>query len=186
MNEHDDVAWDDMVLVGIVARTHGLRGHVILNAVTDFADERFRAGAVVWARIADRVTPLRIDSVRMQGGRPVVAFDAYEDVDRAETLAGLELRVPEQELQPLAEGVWYHHQLVGCAVVTDGGATVGTVSKIDDAGGGALLVVNGERGEILIPLAEDICTAVDIERRQIQIAPPEGLLELNETRKGPA
>ena len=186
MDQRNDATWDDMVLVGIVARTQGLRGHVFVNALTDFADERFKVGATVWGRIAGVVTPLQVESLRIQGGRPVVTFAGYGDVDRAEELAGVELRIPEQDLQPLADGSWYHHQLVGCAVVTEDGAHVGTVSKVDDGASGALLIVNGERGEILIPLAEDICTVVDVAGRQIRIAPPPGLLELNETRERPA
>ena len=186
MDERNEVAWDDMVLVGIVARTHGLRGHVVLNALTDFADERFKVGAVVWGRIAGVITPLHIESLRMQGARPVVMFAGYDDIDRAEELAGVELRIPEQALQPLADGSWYHHQLVGCAVVTNDGAHVGAVSKVEDGAGGTLLVVNGDRGEILIPLAEEICTRVDVASRRIQIAPPPGLLDLNETRREPA
>jgi 16S rRNA processing protein RimM len=185
MDQRNDVAWDDMVLVGIVARTHGLRGHVVLNALTDFAEERFRAGAVVWGRVAGVVTPLHVESLRMQGARPVVTFAGYDDIDRAEGLAGVELRIPEQALQPLADGSWYHHQLVGCAVVTDDGAHVGAVSKVEDGAGGTLLVVKGERGEILIPLAEEICTLVDVAGRRIQIAPPPGLLELNDLARGP-
>jgi 16S rRNA processing protein RimM len=180
MDQRDDATWDDMVLVGIVARTHGLRGHVVLNALTDFADERFKVGAVVWGRIAGAVTPLHIESMRMQGARPVVTFAGYDDLDRAEGLAGVELRIPEQALQPLADGSWYHHQLVGCAVVTDDGVHVGAVSKVEDGAGGTLLVVKGERGEILIPLAEEICTLVDVAEQRIQIAPPPGLLELND------
>ena len=84
MNEPLNAAWDDMVLVGIIARTQGLRGHVFVNALTDFADERFKAGATVWGRIAGVVTPLQIESLRIQGGRPVVTFAGYGDVDRAE------------------------------------------------------------------------------------------------------
>ena len=179
MDEHNDSAWDDMVLVGIVARVHGLRGHVVLNALTDFVEERFKVGEVLWSRIAGEVTSLRIDSMRMQSGRPVVTFAGYGDVDQAQGLVGTELRILESALQPLADGSYYHHQLVGCAVVTNEGVSLGTVSKVEDGAGGALLVVTGERGEILIPLAEEICTAVDVAQRQIQIAPPPGLIELN-------
>lgn len=185
MDERNDEAWDDMVLVGIVARAHGLRGHVFVNALTDFADERFKVGAIVWGRIAGVVTPLHVESSRMQGGRPVVTFAGYGDIDRAEELAGIELRIPERDLQPLADGTWYHHQLVGCVVVTNDGAHVGAVSKVEDGAGGTLLVVKGERGEILIPLAEEICTVVNVAGRQIQIAPPPGLLELNEEARRP-
>ena len=41
-----------MVLVGRVARPHGLRGHVVVNPETDFVEERFRPGATLWTRSA--------------------------------------------------------------------------------------------------------------------------------------
>ncbi len=44
------VAWDDMLLVGVVARTQGNRGEVIVNATTDFVDDRFGEDAVLWGR----------------------------------------------------------------------------------------------------------------------------------------
>ena len=186
MEQRNDVSWDDMVLVGIVARTHGLRGHVVLNALTDFVEERFKVGEVLWSRIAGTVTPLRIESMRVQGGRPVVTFEGYDEVDRAEELAGVELRIAERDLQPLADGSYYHHQLVGCAVVTSDGVELGTVGKVEDGAGGTLLVVNGAQGEILIPLAEEICPAIEIAERRIRITPPPGLIELNEAVRRPA
>ena len=48
-------AWDEMVLVGRVARTHGLRGQVVVNPETDFVAERFQPGAQVWTRANGRV-----------------------------------------------------------------------------------------------------------------------------------
>ena len=185
MDERNDVAWDDMVLVGTVARAHGLRGHVVLNALTDFVEERFKVGEVLWGRIAGTVTPLRIESMRVQSGRPVVTFADYDDVDRAQELAGVELRIAERDLQPLADGSYYHHQLVGCVVITNEGVELGTVSKVEDGAGGALLVVTGARGEILIPLADEICVSIEIAERRIRIVPPPGLIELNESARGP-
>src|SRR5262245_64081472 len=43
-------AWDDMVVVGRVARTHGLRGHLVVAPETDFVEERFAPGATLWTR----------------------------------------------------------------------------------------------------------------------------------------
>ena len=42
--------WDDLVLVGRIARPHGLKGHVLVNPETDFAEERFVEGATLWTR----------------------------------------------------------------------------------------------------------------------------------------
>ena len=98
----------------------------------------------------------------------------------AEALAGIELRIPESELQPLAEGTFYHHQLVGCEVVTETGDVIGPVTKVDDGAGSTLLVVQGQDGEVLIPLVQEMCTAIVPAERRIVVTLPPGLLELNE------
>jgi 16S rRNA processing protein RimM len=173
--------WDDMAVVGRVARPHGLRGDVVVNPETDFVAERFRPGATVWMRSAEREEQLTIASARVQNGRPVVGFEGVSSIEAAERLAGLELRVPEESLQTLEPGQYYEHQLVGCSVSTADGP-VGTVVRVDRGAGGSRLVVEGARGEILVPLAVDICVEIDVTGRRIRIEPPEGLLELNEVR----
>jgi 16S rRNA processing protein RimM len=176
-------AWEDMVLVGRVARPHGLRGQVVVNPETDFVEDRFVPGAVFWTRSPHGDERLVVTSARLQNGRPVLAFDGFASVEEAERLAGLELRVPEDSLQPLGAGAYYQHQLVGCAVETTDGTAIGAVTRVDGGIAGSLLAVDGARGEILIPFAADICVRVDVGARRITIAPPEGLLELNETRE---
>jgi 16S rRNA processing protein RimM len=171
-----------MAVVGRVARPHGLRGDVVIKPETDFVAERFRPGATLWTRSAGRDEQLTIASARVQNGRPVVGFEGLSSIEAAERLAGLELRVPEETLQPLEPGRYYEHHLVGCSVETADGAAVGTVVRVDSGAGGSRLVVEGARGEILVPLAADICVEVDVAGRRIRIAPPEGLLELNEVR----
>jgi 16S rRNA processing protein RimM len=179
--------WEDMVVVGRIARPHGLRGHVIVNPETDFVDERFRPGAEVWIRSAGGARRLTIVAARVQGGRPVVAFDGLARLEDVEEMSGLELRIPEDALQPLEPGRYYEHQLVGCTVETIDGAAVGPVVRVEGGAGSSRLVVEGRSGEVLIPLAVDICVEIDIAARRIRIQPPEGLLELNEAGpKGPA
>ena len=171
--------WDRAILVGVLARTQGNRGEVIVNLETDFPEERFREGAQLMTRRADG-TPatLEVASMRMHQGRPVIKFAGVESMDDAERLAGCELRIDEDETEPLPAGQYYHRDLIGCTVVTEGGEQVGTVSAVEGDRGAARLVVKGRRGEVLIPLAETIC-AIDIPQRRITVRPPEGLLELN-------
>ena len=174
--------WDDMVLVGRIARPHGLKGHVVVNPETDFAEERFAEGATLWTRSVRGDEQLVIQTSRLQGRRPVIGFEGFTSVEDAERLAGLELRVPEELLQPLADGTYYQHQLVGCVVETTTGARVGEVARVDGGAAGSLLAIDGPKGEILIPLAVDICTRVDIDAKRITVNPPDGLLELNERK----
>jgi 16S rRNA processing protein RimM len=171
-----------MVLVGRIARPHGLRGQVAINADTDFVEARFRVGETLWVQREGRREQLTIASARFQNGHPVVAFEGLTRIDDVERLAGLELRIPEDALQPLERGQYYQHQLVGCMVETAEGAPVGTVRGVEGGPGSSLLVVQGERSDILIPLAAVICVEIDVGSRRIRIDPPEGLLDLNERR----
>lgn len=172
--------WDDMVLVGRIARPHGIRGHVFVTPETDFVDERFVPGATMWTRSERGDEQLTIAAARVQNGRPVVRFEGFSSIDEIEWLAGLELRVPEASLRPLGEGAYYQHQLIGCAVETTAGVAVGVVRRVDAGAAGSLLAIDGARGEVLIPFAAEICREVDIAARRITIEPPAGLLELNQ------
>ena len=169
-----------MVLVGKIARPHGIRGQVIVTPQTDFVEDRFREGATFWTR-SDRGTEvLTVTSARVQNGRPVIGLEGFATIEDVERLAGLELRVPEDALSPLAEGAYYVHDLVGCVVATTSGERIGEVIRVDGGAGASVLSVDGPRGEVLVPLAADICVEVDIAGRRIRIDPPDGLLELNE------
>ena len=66
MSAGGEASWDSMVLVGRVARTHGIRGHVLVNAETDFVAERFQAGAQLWTRVDGREQSLRIVDARVE------------------------------------------------------------------------------------------------------------------------
>jgi 16S rRNA processing protein RimM len=169
-----------MVLVGRIGRPHGIRGHVFVNAETDFVEQRFAPGARLWLKAERGEETLTVASLRVQGGRPVLSFEGLTRIEDVERLTGAELRVPERMLQALDEGFYYEHQLVGCAVETTDGPRIGVVTRVDGGAGGSLLAVAGARGEILIPFAADICVAVDVAAKVITIRPPEGLLELND------
>jgi len=173
--------WDDAILIGVVARTHGNRGEVIVNAETDFPDERFRQGAQLMTRRKDG-TPatLEVATMRMHQGRPVILFTGVGSMSDAELLAGQELRIAEVagEAERLGEGEYYHRDLIGCAVVTESGESIGEVTAIEGDRSATRLVVRSRRNEVLIPLADAICT-VDLKGKRITVRPPEGLLELN-------
>jgi len=178
------VNWDDMAVVGRIARAHGNRGQVIVNPETDFPEQRFRPGAEIFVQRDGAAAPLTIAAVRFQHERPVLAIAGVESMDAAEALAGLELRVPVDTLAALPDGFFYRHDLVGCRVEVGSGNRIGTVREVEGTIGTSRLVVDGANGEILIPLAVDICRTIDVSGRRIVIEPPEGLLELNESRAG--
>lgn len=171
--------WDEMAVVGRIARAHGNRGQVIVNLETDFPEGRFRPGAEMFVQRADEVRALTLTSVRFQRERPVIGIAGVETMTDAEAMAGWELRVPIDQLAALPNATFYRHDLIGCHVETRAGVRVGTVRDVEGSLDRSRLVVGGADGEVLIPLASEICTAIDIAGKRIVIDPPEGLLELN-------
>ena len=175
-------AWDEMALVGRIARTHGVRGHVIVNLETDFPERRFRAGAVLHVHRNGQVEPLTITRVSFHQGRPILGLDGIDTMTDAERLVGLELRIPSAVLATLPPDTFYRHELIGCAVATVGGMPVGSVVEVQGAVDGSRLVVRAGDEDVLVPLAAEICVRVDPGERIIVIDPPAGLLDLNVTR----
>ena len=173
--------WDDAILIGVIARTHGNRGEVIVNSQTDFPGERFHEGACLMTRRNDgSQATLEVATMRLHQGRPVLLFKGVGSMNDAELLAGLELRVAEDggAAERLDDGEYYHRDLIGCAVVTESGESIGEVTAVEGDRAATRLVVRSRRNEVLIPLADEICT-VDVAAKRITVRPPEGLLELN-------
>ncbi len=129
----DDLDWDTMAVVGRVARAHGNRGEVIVNPETDFVAERFRAGAVMYARRSGTVEAIELGQARVHQGRPVIRILGVDTMNDAEAMAGVELRVPIENLRALPAGHYYRHELRGCRVETIEGDFVGEVDRVEGA-----------------------------------------------------
>ena len=179
-------AWDDLVLVGRIARTHGHRGAVIVHPDTDFPEERFVAGARLWLLRAGKPVEVSIVDAWFHNGRPIVTIEGVDSMNDAELLRGAEVRVPEATLKPLPEGAFYHFQLTGCEVRTLSGDIVGTVRAVEGEAGNHRLSIAAESGEVLVPLVTAICVSIDVVARRIVIDPPAGLLDVNRRAIQPA
>jgi 16S rRNA processing protein RimM len=168
----------DLILIGRIARTHGVRGDVLVNPETDFPEERFVEGRVLQLEMAGRTRPLTIATVRFHQGRPLVGFEGIDTMDAAEALVGAELKMPEAEIPPLADGMYYRHDLVGCEVTDTKGQPIGRVTSVDGPLERSRLVIAGPRGEVMVPMVGGICVSVDPAAKRIVVDPPKGLLEL--------
>lgn len=112
----------------------------------------------------------------MHGDRLIFKFKGVDTISDAEKLAGADVAIPFEQRASLAEQEFYQSDLIGCEVVDGAGRSLGIVEDFEETGGTPLLRV-GEN--LLIPFAKSICTRIDLERKQITVNPPEGLLDLN-------
>jgi 16S rRNA processing protein RimM len=104
-----------------------------------------------------------------------VKIEGVADRTAAEALVGAEVLAPREDLGDPGEGRHFWADLEGLPVVTAAGDAVGKVTGLYETGGVDVLVVTGERGEKLVPLAPYV--EVDREGRRIVVDPPEGLLD---------
>lgn len=80
---------------------------------------------------------------------------------------------------PLPEGHYYHDQLIGLQVKTVQGELIGTITDILSGKSNDNYIVQGSRGEVLIPAIEDVVQSIDLKQGYVIIEPMEGLLDLN-------
>ena len=167
------------VAVARIARTRGIRGEVIADIHTDFPS-RFETLARVWLRLPDGTREgATLEECWGHQGRLVLKFEGFDSIEASARLAGAWVEVAPEDAVELPEGIYYDHDLVGCRVRGADGREIGTVSEVLRIAGNHQLVVATAAGECLIPAHADICREVSIERKEIVVELPEGLIDLN-------
>jgi 16S rRNA processing protein RimM len=168
-----------LVVIGAIARAHGLSGEVRVTPMTDDPGrfERVRE-CVLWDAAHERRERFRITAVRPQGTAILLTLSGCDCAEAATALVGRLVALPEDEALPLAPGRFYPWQLEGCRVLTEDGREVGRVTGIERSPGQDLWVVADAAREHLIPAVPEIVSEVDLEARRVVIRPPEGLLDL--------
>jgi 16S rRNA processing protein RimM len=151
------------VSVGRILASHGVRGELKVEPLTDFP-ERFRRGARVWLR----GEPIRIEASRWLGRSVLLKLEGIDDRSAADGLRGQELLLPQPKTLPDA-GVFYQHDIVGLSVETAAGEALGKVESIFSTGANDVFVVRGEQGELLLPAIEDVVRQIDLSKRRIVV-----------------
>jgi len=167
------------VVVGRVAKVHGLRGELAVDVRTDSPQERFRAGSALVSRRRDGSTSeLTVAAARPHSGRLLVTFEQVSSREAAEDLRGALLLADTEDLPPTGDpDEFYDHELEGLRAELTDGTVVGTVLEIVHAPGSELLSVDRDGRVVLVPFVQAIVPTVDIAGGRVVLDPPEGLLD---------
>ncbi|MBX4167258.1 ribosome maturation factor RimM [Rhodococcus sp. DMU2021] len=176
------------LVVGRVAKSHGIRGEVVVEVRTDEPEERFAVGAVLRGRKPrDRhLHEYTVEAAREHSGRLLLRLQGIDGRDAADALRGVLFVVDSADLPPSGDpDEFYDHELEGLTVRIvagrpDGGTEVGTVREVLHTAAGELLSIRPagqERGELLVPFVTEIVPTVSVRDGVIEIDPPEGLLD---------
>jgi 16S rRNA processing protein RimM len=169
---------DDLVVIARAVRTHGLKGEIVAELLTDFPERFEDVDELILVSPAGERKLAQLDDHWFQKDRVVLKLADYDDVDRAKELVGYDFAVPEADRMELEEDEFYDWELEGCTVKVDD-KSIGEVRSVMRTGGPAVLVVADDSGsERLVPLAAEIVVSIDKAARVILIDPPAGLLDL--------
>ncbi|KAL8152296.1 hypothetical protein V2J09_010056 [Rumex salicifolius] len=195
----------EFVEIGYIRDVHGLQGEVSVKHSTDFPELRLSEPGKRWLRqrIYGKENLLEVELVEGRGypGQKnwILKFSGYDSIDEAKQLVGATLLVKESDRPELEEGEFYSRDLIGIRVILkETSEPVGTVVNVFNHGANDLLQVmldspqeltygsikekpdiDGSGALIWIPFVEAIVPNVDMDRREMQITPPKGLLQLN-------
>jgi 16S rRNA processing protein RimM len=116
-----------------------------------------------------------IESVKILRDRIALKLTGVDNDKAAAVWQGGDLLIEEKDLEPLANGEYYHFQLEGSDVYEENGKLLGKVSALDYLSANDILTVQSADGEILIPLIKQIIVSVDVDNKKIVIRKLEGL-----------
>ena len=177
------------VTLARILRARGRCGEVAAQILTDFPE---RLPKLTSAELWDGKNPPRRVGIRecwLHNGQAIFLFEGSDSIYDAERLVGLEIQIPLSERVPLTTGSYFVTDLIGCEVFQTNASgaleKLGDVRDVQSTGesvaGTPVLVVATPHGELLIPLATEICTRIDTAARRIEVVLPEGLRDLNQT-----
>jgi 16S rRNA processing protein RimM len=167
-----------------VLKTQGRRGEVAVELHTDFPERFAERRQICALEPGGMRRPLELEDFWPHLGYFILKFHGVDSISDAEHLVGCELQIPVAERAPLEPEAAYVSDLVGCMVwnVAAGGDTteVGAIAGVQfGAGEAPLLVVHSGKKEFLIPFASEYIRRVDLPGRRVEMALPEGLLEVD-------
>jgi 16S rRNA processing protein RimM len=192
------------VIVARILRPRGNKGEVAAELLTDFPERLTKLHEVYVGAAGGNSEPqlMLLKACWLSQnhrGQAVFHFASVNSIDEAEKLRGLDVLLPFEQRVSLPAGQYFVSDLIGCSVfessaeppivssspclLSEAPAFLGTVSDVqipgEEISGTPILELETAQGELLIPLAEDICKRVDITARRIDVVLPEGLRDLN-------
>jgi 16S rRNA processing protein RimM len=167
------------LVVGVIARPHGVRGEVVVDVTTDEPAARYVVGTAM-ATDPPEAGPLLVEAIRPHQGRLLVAFEGVLDRDAAQELRGVKLCVDSADVTPPEDpDEFSDFQLVGLVAVDTDGQRLGEVVRVNHGLAAEMLVLRRPDGrDTLVPFVKAIVPEVDLAGGRLVLTPPGGLLDL--------
>ena len=169
---------ENMLRVGVVTSTHGVRGEVKVFPTTDDA-KRFKKLKTVILDTGKGQTTLEIEQVKFFKNMVILKFDGVDTMNEVEGWRQKDLLITRDQAIPLEEDEFFITDLIGLNVVTDEGETLGTLTDVMETGANDVYCVKTPEGkELLLPAIRDCILDVDLDKEEMLVHVLPGLLDL--------
>ena len=155
----------DLIEIAKITGPKGLKGTMWITPYGD-SFERFRHYSHL--RIGKKGEPRKVLSLSQRKGRYLISLEGITDIDQVEAVKGESLYISRDQLEPLAQGEYYWHDLIGMRVVDTQGKELGKVVKIFSTGSNDVYVVDPVK-QYYIPATTDVIREVSLEKKIIVI-----------------
>ena len=125
----DQAGSDDLIVIARAVRTHGLKGEIVAELLTDFPERFEELETLILVSPSGARRPVRIEKHWFQKDRVVLKLAGYDDIEVAKELIGYDFAVEESERVPLAADEFYDWELEGCTVMA-GDKNIGQVRSV--------------------------------------------------------
>lgn len=167
---------EDLLQVGVITQTHGIRGEVKVFPTTDDVD-RFRKLKKVLLDTGKETLTMEIQSVKFFKQFVILKFKGYDDINAVERYKRCPLLVTRQDAVPLEEDEYFIADMIGMKVETDEGAVLGVLKDVISTGANDVYVVQCSNGdEVLIPAIKECILEVDVKAGKMRVHLLDGLI----------
>lgn len=163
--------------IGRVVKPHGVRGKVKVEYFGQDSHPGSFYREIFLKNQAGKPEAYEVLEVIPQPPRLILRLKGIEKMQEAESLIGKEILIERESFHALEEGEYYWADLLGMNVETEDGQRIGKIKEIFPTGANDVYVVEGKRGEILLPATEEVIRSIDLKERVMKVARMEGLWE---------
>ena len=168
---------EDLLQVGIISSTHGIRGEVKIFPTTDDAG-RFKKLKEVILNDGKEQILMQVEGVKFFKQFVIAKFKGYDSINDIEKYKGKSLFVTRENAVTLGKDEYFIADLIGVLVENEDGSFQGTLKDVLETGANDVYIVQSKEGkEVLIPAIKDCILSVDLDSNKMKVHLLDGLLD---------
>ena len=167
----------EYIEIGEIVNTHGIKGYVKVNPLTDFPDRFKDMKSAVIENRNGAFNSYFIEDVIFHRNMILIKFTGVESLDEAQGLKGFKIVAERKDLVGLPEDTYYIFELIDCDVY-EGNEFLGKVNDVIRTGSNDVYVVKKDDKELLIPALAWVVLNVDTANKKIEVKLPRGLKDI--------